>query len=326
MPRDPNCNEHVKPRRMGRVTKIALLSSAAFAVAYAGGVTLAAWLLVRPRRRRDYDCIPRNGFGKLEPLTLTTTDGLQLHAWVLRPFHASPNDWVLLLHGYRSDRLSLQKRARFYSRRGFNVLLLHFRGHGSSHPARISYGYNERRDVKAAFDYIRSLRPGQPVRIGINGISMGAAATTYAVGQGEIEPDWLILESCYDNIHHALSNRLERRVGRWVAPLVASHVEWVVEQLERLQSEDLDPARALTRVRCPVLVLAGDSEVVLKMVEIKRLYGNIPEPKRLVLFPGAGHVDLLCHDAKLYIHAVDGFLRDFVSRSMPQRVSVPFCS
>jgi hypothetical protein len=304
-----------KNGRLVRISKIALISAWAFGLAYVGWGAIAAWVLVRPGSRRDYDCVPQIRFGHLEPLTLLSSDGLHLHAWVLLARNASPDDWVLLLHGYRSNRDVLQNRARFFSRRGYNVLMLHFRGHGGSDPALISYGYHERHDVTAAFDFIRSLRPGRRVRIGINAISMGAAAAAYAVGLGEIEPAWMILESCYDNIRHALTNRLARRLGEWVTPIFAWPVEQIVENLAQLRAEDLDPAKALEKARCPVLIMAGDSEEVLKVVEIEYLYGCVPEPKRLVLFPGASHEDLLMHDPRRFTRAVGAFLREFAPRA-----------
>jgi len=309
--------------RLAKIPRLALFTAAGLGLAYVGWGMLAAWLLVRPRNRRDYDCVPQIRYGRLEPLTLFTSDGLRLHAWVLLARKASPDDWVLLLHGYRSDRAVLQNRARFFSLRGYNVLLLHFRGHGGSDRARISYGYYERHDVKAAFDFIRSLRPGRDVRIGINAISMGAAAASYAVGQGDIEPVWMVLESCYDNIRHALANRIARRVGEWVTPLVAWPVEQVVEHIMRLRAEDLDPAKALEKARCPVLLLAGDSERVLKLMEIEYLYGCLPEPKRLELFPGAGHNDLLAYDPRRFARAVRGFLRDYAPRQAEQPAQPP---
>lgn len=274
---------------------------------------LAGWILVRPNRRRSYDSVKGIHFGKLEPVTLVTSDGLRLHAWVQLSRFADPNDWVIVLHGYRSDRMIQHIRRRFFARRGYNVLLLHFRGHGSSDPARISYGYHEAKDVEAAFNFIRSLRPGDRMRIGIDGISMGAAAAAYAVGNGKIDPDWMILESCYDNIHHALKNRLALRFGTSLIPLIAWPLEFVVEQLVQLRADDLDPARALEKARCPILLLAGDSEKVLKAVEIEYLYGCIPEPKRCVLFPGAGHEDLLAHDPRRYAKAVVSFLRELAA-------------
>ncbi|HYK92182.1 MAG TPA: alpha/beta fold hydrolase [Acidobacteriota bacterium] len=291
-------------------TRIFLITTGALSAAFVGGTIAAAWLLVRPNKRTP-DCIPRIRYGRIEPQTLISADGVRLHAWVQYSRFADPNDWVLVLHGYRSDRTIQHYRRRFFARRGYNVVLLHFRGHGSSDSARISYGYHEAKDVEAAFNFIRSLRPGSNVRIGIDGISMGAAAAAYAVGNGNIDPDWMILESCYDNIRNALKNRLALRVGSSLTPILAWPIEVVVEYLVRLRADDLDPAKALEKAHCPILLLSGDSELVLKPVEIEYLYGCIPNPKRCVLFPGAGHEDFLVHDPRRYAKAVGSFLRDF---------------
>jgi len=59
--------------------------------------------------------------------------------------------------------------------------------------------------------------------------------------------------------------------------------------------------------------MAGDSEKVLKTEEVERLYQGIPEPKRLVFFPGAGHEDLLVHDPRRYIRTVNSFLNEYSS-------------
>jgi alpha-beta hydrolase superfamily lysophospholipase len=294
-----------------RAGRVAFFTVCGIAGALSVGTILAAWIMVKPGKKRDYDCIPRIRHGKLEPLTLKTSDGLQLHAWIQLSPYATSNNWVLLLHGYRSDRDILQTRRRFFSRRGYHTLLLHFRGHGSSEAARISYGYHERKDVKAAFDFIRSLHAGQPMRIGIDGVSMGAAAAAYAVAYESVNPDWVILESCYDNIRRALANRLELHVRSPFVPLIAWPLEFVATHLFRLRLEDLDAAKALEKIHCPVLVLAGDSEKVLKIEEVEALFNCIPQPKRLVFFPGAGHEDLLICDPRRYIKAVVNFLRDY---------------
>jgi uncharacterized protein len=230
------------------------------------------------------------------------------------------------LHGYRSDRDVLQTRRRFFIRRGYHVLLLHFRGQGSSEAANTSYGFNERMDVRAAMEFIRSVRPGQPVQIGIDGVSMGAAAAAYAVAYESVNPDWVILESCYDNIHQALANRLEQHISGLFVPLISRPLEFVGKHVFQLPLESLNPAKALEKIQCPVLVLAGDSEKVLKAEDVERLYQGIPEPKRLVFFPGAAHEDLLAYDPRRYIKAVTDFLRVFsqhqaLNREMPTEPS-----
>jgi len=293
-----------------KTVKPLLVTVGSIAGAFSISTVLAAWFMVKPNRK-EYDCIPRISGGKLEPLTLTTSDGLQLHAWVQLSRRSTSNNWVLLLHGYRSDREVLQTRRRFFTRRGYHTLLLHFRGHGSSEAARISYGYNERKDVKAAIDFIRSLHPGQPVRIGIDGVSMGAAAAVYAVASESVQPDWMILESCYDNIRQALTNRLELHVVRPFVPIIARPLEFVGEHLFRLHLEELNVVRALSKIQCPVLILAGDSEKVLKTAEVEQMYASIPQPKHLIFFPGAGHEDFLVFDPRRYIKGVSRFLREF---------------
>jgi alpha-beta hydrolase superfamily lysophospholipase len=299
----------MKTERLRKIGTALLIATGAFAATMIGTTIVMGWRLVRPSKRSQYDCVPLFRFGKPEPISLFTSDNIRLHAWVLLSRRAQPDNWVVLLHGYNSDRVASQNRARFFSRRGYNVLLLHFRGHGASDPTRISYGYHERKDVRAAFEFIRSARPN--ARIGIDGISMGAAAAAYAVGRHEVEPAWMILESCYDNIRHALSNRLALRVGQALAPIFAWPVEQVVERLVELRTEDLDPAKALEKATCPILILAGDSERVLRVVEIEYLYGCIRSPKQLALFEGAAHQDLLAFDPRHYSRSVGEFLNKY---------------
>lgn len=291
--------------------KVFLYASGIFLGGFAIGSLIAAWVMVRPGSKKNYDCIDRISFGKLEPISLKASDGVRLHAWAQWSHKTTLKRWVLLLHGYRSDREVLNSRRRFFIRRGYHVLILHFRGHGGSEPTRISYGFNERKDIKAALDFIRLIHRGQSVEIGIDGISMGAAAAAYAVAYESINPDWVILESCYDNISQALENRLEKHVPVPLVPFVARPMEFMGKHVFRLPVEELNPTKALESIRCPVLVLAGDSEKVLKKEEVEKLFQSIPDPKRLVFFPGAEHEDLLLQDPRRFIRTVNGFLEKF---------------
>jgi uncharacterized protein len=293
------------------MSKIALAASGIVAGAFSMGSVFGAWMMVRTGNKHDYDCIGGVSFGKLEPLSLTTEDGFLLHAWIHRSIKATSNRWVILLHGYRSDRIVLQNRRRFFARRGYHTILLHFRGHGNSESSIISYGFHERKDVKAAIKYLREAYPGEKLEIGIDGVSMGAAAAAFAIDYESIDPDWIILESCYDTLHHALGNRLRSHLVETLVPIFACPLEFAGKHLFRLPVEKVNPAKALEKIQCPALVLAGDSEMVLKTEEVESLFQNIPEPKRLVFFPGAKHEDLLVHDPHRFIKTVDEFLREY---------------
>ena len=62
--------------------KIFVYASGIFLGAFAVGSMIAAWVMVRPGSKKDYDCIDRITFGKLEPVSLRASDGVRLHAWV----------------------------------------------------------------------------------------------------------------------------------------------------------------------------------------------------------------------------------------------------
>lgn len=296
---------------MKRAGKTLMYASGIAVGAYIVGNVVWAWIMVRPGPKKDMDCVERVSFGRLEPLSLKASDGVRLHAWAQWSHKSTKLRWVLLLHGYRSDRNVLHRRRRFYVRRGYHVMLLHFRGHGSSEKKKISYGFNESMDIRGAIDFIGLVHKGHKVEIGIDGVSMGAAATAFAVAYRDVRPDWVILESCYDDIHQALSNRLETRIPEHVVPLIARPLEFFGEHIFQLPVDELNPAEALRKIHCPVLVLAGDSERVLKVKEVEKLFNNIPEPKRLVFFPGAEHEDLLVRDPRRFIRTVDAFLKEF---------------
>ena len=57
-----------------------------------------------------------------------------------------------------------------------------------------------------------------------------------------------------------------------------------------------DAYPSLERIRelgCPLLVLHGDRDEIVPVDQGKALFAAAPEPKRLHVFPGAGHNDLM---------------------------------
>jgi hypothetical protein len=57
---------------------------------------------------------------------------------------------ILLMHGVRSNRLSMVNRARFLSQAGYAILLFDFQAHGESTGKHITFGSLESKDAKAA--------------------------------------------------------------------------------------------------------------------------------------------------------------------------------
>ncbi len=112
---------------------------------------------------------------------------IQIAGWYIP--RAGNNRVVVLVHGKDASRTeefygAFVNLAAALQQSGFNVLMIDMRGHGQSGDARYSFGLNERRDIEGAVDWLAS-KGYTPGRIGVLGVSLGAAA---AIGAAAEEP------------------------------------------------------------------------------------------------------------------------------------------
>ena len=105
-------------------------------------------------------------------LSFLSKSGGRLSAWFIPGI--STRGVVLLLHPIRSNKHTMLARARFLRHEGYSVFLVDLQAHGESEGDRITFGYREANDVRAAVEKIHELAPGE--KIGALGVSLGAAA------------------------------------------------------------------------------------------------------------------------------------------------------
>ena len=287
-----------KPKLIRRILlAVLLLLGIAFVV--------AAWIvggrLVESANRtvgpppEDFPC---------ESITIESESGSKLAAWYV-PDSASTAT-VILLHPVRSDRRSMLDRARFLAKQGYDVLLIDMQAHGESPGEHITSGHREKLDVAAAVDFVKGRHPDH--RIGIDGWSLGGAATLLAVPLGV---DAIVLESVYPTISEAVYDRVEIRLGP-LKHLVAPALLCQLKPRLGIAPSDLRPIDFVSRVGCPLLVLAGDADVHTPLEETQRMFAEAEEPKRLVVFENAAHEDLMAFDQKLYETEVGGFFEAYL--------------
>jgi predicted alpha/beta-fold hydrolase len=78
---------------------------------------------------------------------------------------------VILMHGVRGHRGEMAGHAEFLHKAGYSVLLFDFQAHGESSGSRITSGYLESMDARAAVDFVRREFPGE--KVGVLGVSLG---------------------------------------------------------------------------------------------------------------------------------------------------------
>lgn len=94
---------------------------------------------------------------------------------------------VVVVHGHNACKRdhAVLLPAGMLHRHGFSVLLIDLRDHGEStfEDGRYAGGTEEYRDVLGAWDWVRRDRGIPPDRIGLLGVSLGAATTLIATGE-----------------------------------------------------------------------------------------------------------------------------------------------
>lgn len=236
-----------------------------------------------------------------QTVRIPTTAGQFVVGW-FAPGQAT-RGMVLLLHGVRADRTQMLGRARSLSRLGYAVLLIDLPAHGESSGKRITFGAKEAAGVTAAVAFLRGKLPGE--RLGIIGVSLGAAATVLA--DLRPTPNAIVLESMYPTIEEAVAARLVMRLGSLGASL-APVLLWQLPLRTGVSADGLRPIQRLQHLGAPVLVASGAEDRHTTWTETQRLFQSARQPKELWRVDGAAHVDLHAFQPYEYEHRVFGFL------------------
>lgn len=244
------------------------------------------------------------------PVSFSAASGDPVHGWWIEGARDMPS--ILLLHGIRSDRRAMLGRARLLASHGYSVLLFDLRAHGESAGDAITFGWLESESATAAQQWLRSQRPRQ--RIGAIGVSLGGAAIL--LGPLPSDFDAVVLEAVYSDVHNALRNRLDIRLGA-LAPAVAPLLEMQIAPRLGISVEQLSPIDRIDRLDAPLLLIAGGRDRHTRPDEARAMYARARAPKHFWLLPEAAHQDFLAHSPDQYEHQVIGFLDHYLRDQVP---------
>jgi hypothetical protein len=199
---------------------------------------------------------------------------------------------VLHCHGNAGNVADRAPHARLLAAAGFDVLLFDYGGYGRSRGRpgeRETYA-----DARAARAALLAREGVDPARTLYLGESLGAAvALDLAVAQ---PPAGLILQSPFTSV---------RDIAR-------VHYPWVPRPLV----PDAYPSlQRITGLRAPLLILHGARDSVVPLMHGEELFRAAPEPKRLEVFPDAGHNDML---GDRWVQTIAGWATDVLRPGRPR--------
>ena len=205
----------------------------------------------------------------IEPITLTTSDGLSLRSW-WHPgdnFHSRPV--VMILHGnaghagYRFPKFAALMEA------GFNVLFLEYRGYGGNPGNPTESGLKQ--DTAAAIRYLGD--QGFPTaQVVLYGESLGSGLAIDQASNKRFAA--VVLEAPYTSIADVAQDHYWFLPARW------------------LTRDRFDSLSKIKQINAPLLILHGNKDQVIDPEHGRRMFAAASEPKTAVFVPGAGHNDL----------------------------------
>ncbi|MCH9022431.1 MAG: alpha/beta fold hydrolase [Planctomycetes bacterium] len=157
-------------------------------------VFVVVYSSVHPPTDESFTLTPEGMGLYTEAVNFTSQDGSLLNGWYIPSLNAAEvleegdlallrkRPGVVLCHGIGATREQLLGLAAYLNSRGAEVLLFDFRSCGLSENSARSFGINERDDVLAAVNFLRSINSVDPQKIIVIGQDMGAVAALRAAG------------------------------------------------------------------------------------------------------------------------------------------------
>ncbi len=219
----------------------------------------------------DADAMRPEGVPGAEAVTFEAADGTPLAAWLVRP----PPGGAVVLY-FMGNAGSLPAHAPImaeHASRGLGVAALNYRGAGGM-PGRPSEEALVA-DALALYDRLDGLmgKPVPPARRAIHGTSLGAAVAVQLAARREAAA--VVLDAPF------------RRLCE-----VAVHHYPIFPACLLLHYEHWDSAALIGEIEAPLLVLHGAKDTVIPLSQGEALFAAAPEPKRMRVYPNAGHNDL----------------------------------
>ena len=240
---------------------------------------------------------------KHETITIKTIDSVKLESWYAKA-DSNARGTILLFHGHGSSKSGMIKEATAFHEMGWNVFMTDFRAHGNSEGEVCTVGFEESKDVKAAYDFVKA---GGEKNIVLWGISLGASTILSAVNQFNIKPNKIILEMPFGTLVDAVKGRL-RTMHIPENPLSVLLTFWGgVEQNN--WAFNFRPQDFASKVNCPVLLQWGLHDPRVTENETNTVYKNLASHNKFIMiYAQSGHQSLCKNEPTKWLSTVSGFL------------------
>lgn len=288
-----------------RALRFALLLSVGMCTVLPFTVILANTLRPRMPTRRT----PEDIGIQYEKVRFASADGTNLDAWWIPAPTAGVTRTMLVCHGVGANRDDILRFIPFLHEAGYNILTWDWRGHGLSDWAQVTFGLNEKKDARAAVDWILKNKKDRTKWLGALGISMGAGILVQA---GPLCPEIqaFVLDSPFASVRTMLPFML-RTLPPGFRDFVCFLTTAVARVVVRASVDEVAPIAYIGQIAPrPIFMSHGTDDRVIPWQETPRLKEACRGPVEMWIEPGIGHTELREYQPERYHPRVLKFLEE----------------
>jgi pimeloyl-ACP methyl ester carboxylesterase len=254
---------------------------------------------------------------KVNEIPFTTSDGADLHGWLIQ---GKPGNPVLIMaHEYGSNRSEvlgkLETLISSLNKQGYWIFLFNFRGHGqSSTPSAL--GYKEQEDLRSALKEVLKYKQIEP-RIGVLGIGMGAIAAIQTCGEVD-SVKFVILDSVYDDIPTQLSQKItsEYPFVQFAEPALLYAVGLNMRPVTGVKSPDMNLEEMMPKLYPKPVLFVEETPL---SPGARRLYEAAKEPKELIQLGETASGELIGEVRERYKNELEDKILQYFPPSLTQQ-------
>jgi uncharacterized protein len=258
-------------------------------------VAISPYIILQPfRKTTEYFKkfkIPTNpahfGFKYID-LKIKSFDGRCLTGWFIPA--KSPKGTLIEFHGISDSRISGLAFMEYFVDAGYNVLSYDSRAQGESEGTFCTYGFYEKFDVKYAIDHLETLKEYHIGKIGVIGVSLGAAIALQSLSV-ENRISCCVAEASFAELKQIIYDYQKRGIF-YLTVFLRKFILRRVEKVGDFKVDEVSPLKAVQKAKAPVLFLHGSNDSRISIDYMEHLYANTVSIKEKIIIPGADHHDI----------------------------------
>lgn len=253
-------------------------------------------------------------------ISIIARDKTSLSGYFWRSKDNFSQDAVILLHGFMDSAAGMTYLAEEYHRRGFSVLSVDLRGHGSSSGTYISMGYKDANDLLLWIDQVKRLL-GNEVKIILHGVSMGSSAVVRSLSLPrfpEASISLTVSDSCFLDYSQQMDMYLcslfpNKGFQRLIKFLLLKFLSLSNFFMQGFFFKSHSPLKALSVKKSspsssvPILFFHGELDSLVPLSAAQTLYDAVNEPKKLVVVYKALHIGSFFYNSDIYMNTIMEF-------------------